>query len=428
MALPLWLATINPGKTSRRRSGRRKLSKWQQEVRAAGGVMQAVKARRSRKHSRRRSRKNPFLTAAKMATGFAPNAARRRKRRKNATRRSAVSRRMSLRSRSRRAKARRPKMARVSRRRRRRTPPRGAGGRFKSRRSRRSRKHRRNPVVPVSWNPRKKRRRSRRRNPLFLTRKHRFSGRGGYKRLHMRRRHPRRWHNNPVVPVSWNPRKRRSSRRRGYRRNPVLPFFAMNPLGGAGNPLSAIMDRVKSMIDVSFWTETGIPATVGFFGSKAIGGYVYNMLPNVILTTIPSAAWPFVRATTDAVSGAALAWGAGKFVSKKAGDAIWLGTVVNVSFTLIQKLLQAYAPGVAATIGMSGLGDASDELKAAVTRRVQQSLSGYLKVDNMGGRNRSRALSGSYATVDSLAAKRSYDPSPRMNLRDYDVANDSTEL
>ena len=318
-------------------------------------------------------------------------------------------------------------MAKVSRRRRRRTPPRGASGRFKSRRSRRSRKHRRNPVVPVSWNPRRKRRRSRRRNPLFLTRKHRFSGRGGYKRLHMRRRHPRHWHNNPVVPVSWNPRKRRSSRRRGYRRNPVLPFFAMNPLGG-GSPLSAVIGRVKSMIDVSFWTDTGIPATVGFFGSKAAGGFLYNQLPNVILTNIPSAAWPFVRATTDAVAGAGLAWAAGRFVSKKAGDAIWLGTVVNVSFTLIQKLLQAYAPGVAATIGMSGMGDASDELKAAVTRRVQQSLNGYLKVDNMRGRNRTGALSGSYATVSSLERSRAYDPSPRMSLRDYDVANDSTEL
>jgi hypothetical protein len=320
-------------------------------------------------------------------------------------------------------------MARVRHRRGRRTPPRGSGGRFKSRRTRRSRKHRRNPVVPVSWNPSRKRRRSRRRNPLFLTRRGRFSGRSGHRRLHMRRRAPRHWHNNPVVPVSWNPRKRRSSRRRGYRRNPVLPFFAMNPLGGAGNPLSAIMDRVKSMIDVSFWTETGIPATVGFFGSKALGGYVYNMLPNVILTTIPSAAWPFVRATTDAVSGAGLAWAAGKFVSKKAGDAIWLGTVVNVSFTLIQKLLQAYAPGVAATIGMNGLGDPmSDQLKDVVTRRVQQSLSGYLKVNNMRGQNSRPALSGSYATVDSLSRQTSYDPSPRMNLRDYDVANDSTEL
>jgi hypothetical protein len=417
MALPLWLATLNPGgKTKRRR--RRTLTAWQREVKRAGGVMQAVKARRSRKHSKRR-RRNPFLTVAKSAGAFAANAPR-RKRRKHATRRSAVSRRI-LRGRSRRATRRRPKMARV-RHRRRRTPPRGAGGRFKSRHSRRSRRHRRNPVVPVSWNPRRKRRRSRRRNPLYLTRKGRFSGRGGRRRLHMRRRAPRHWHNNPVVPVSWNPKRRRSSRRR-YRNNPVLPFFAMNPAQDVGG----IVNRVKSMIDVSFWTETGVPATVGFFGSKALGQMVYNYIPVTLLTTVP-AVQPFFLAGTQALSGAGLAWAAGKFLGKKQGDAVWLGTVVNVSYTLIQTLLNTYAPGMAASIGMSGMGDdVSSRLKDAVTKRVQASLSGYLTVGKL-KTNTARPLHGSYMTVDSLSRKTSYSPATRMSMGENDVANDSTEL
>jgi hypothetical protein len=424
MALPLWLATLNPGgKTKSRR--RRKLSKWQQEVKRAGGFMQAVKARRSRKHSKRRSRRNPFLTVAKVSGAFAANASRRRKRRKHATRRSAGSRRVSLRSRSRRAKSRRPKMARARSRRHRRTPPRGASGRFKSRRSRRSRKHRRNPVVPVSWNPRRKRRRSRRRNPLYLTRKGRFSGRGGRRRLHMRRRHPRHWHNNPVVPVSWNPRRRRSSRRRGYRRNPVLPFFAMNPVAD----VSGIIGRVKSMIDVSFWTETGLPATVGFFGSKALGQMVYNYIPVTLLTTVPQVQ-PFFLAASQALSGAGMAWATGKFLGKKQGDAVWLGTVVNVSYTLISTLLKAYAPSVAASIGMSGMGDAvSDRLKEAVTKRVQASLSGYLTVNKLRtntAHHGQRALHGSYMTVESLNPKTSFRPG-RMDMAG-EIADDSTEL
>lgn len=420
MALPLWLATLNPGgKTKRKR--RRTLTAWQREVKRAGGVMQAVKARRSRKHSKRR-RRNPFLTVAKSAGAFAANAPR-RKRRKHATRRSAVSRRI-LRGRSRRATRRRPKMARVRHRRRRRTPPRGAGGRFKSRRSRRSRRHRRNPVVPVSWNPRRKRRRSRRRNPLYLTRKGRFSGRGGRRRLHMRRRAPRHWHNNPVVPVSWNPKRRRSSRRRGYRRNPVLPFFAMNP----ADPGASIISRVKSLIDVSFWTETALPGAAGYVASKSLGQMIYNYIPVTLLTTVPQVQ-PFFLAGCQAVAGAGLSWGVGKFVGKKQGDAVWLGALVNVSVTLLTTLLQTYAPSIATSMGLSGLGnDVSDRLKEAVTKRVQASLSGYLTTGHLRNNTARNLLHGTYMTTDSLSPKTAYSPATRMSMADGDVANDSTEL
>lgn len=417
------MATLNPGGKTRRR--KKRLTTWQREVKRAGGVMQAVRARRSRKAGRRRRRKNPFLTTAKAAAAPLFNAGRRR--RKNRTRRSAVSRRR-LRSRSRKSLGRRPKMARVRHRRRRRVS-RGAGGRFKSaRRSHRRRRTRRNPVVPVSWNPRRKRRRSRRRNPLFLTRRGRFSGRGGHRRLHMRRRRPRHWHNNPVVPVSWNPRKRRHSRRRGYRRNPVLPFFAMNP-GGSG-PVGEILGRLKSMVDVSFWTETALPVAAGFFGSKVIGNRVYNLIPVVILQNVPSVVFPFIRSATNALSGAGMSYLAGKFLSKKVADGIWTGTIVGVASDMLKQLLDAFAPGMSASLGLSGLGQSSlsERMKEAVTERVKHNMGSYLNTRNL-RHNTARPVNGMGATYATVRmANSTYDPSPRMNMSDYEVANDSTQL
>ena len=325
-------------------------------------------------------------------------------------------------------------MARV-RRRRRRTTSRGRGGRFVSRRSRR---RRRNPVVPVSWNPgrrRRRRSRSRRRNPLFLSRKG-FSRRKhrGYRRLRMKRRAPRHWHNNPVVPVSWNPRRRRRSgrrrtagrRRRSYRNNPVLPFFAFNPGGGAG-PVGAVMARAKSLIDVRFWTETGVPVTVGFFASKSLGGLLHAQTLERFAGIGPTSAYfPYTKALADTVAGAGLAWLVGRFYNKKAGDSVWLGTVVNVAAGIIKQVLNQFAPGIAASIGMSGMGDdLSDRMKEAVTNRVRASLSGYLNTTAL-QRNTVRPM-GSYATAGALS-RDTYDPSPRGDLRDYDVASNETSL
>lgn len=320
-------------------------------------------------------------------------------------------------------------MAKVRRSRRRRVA-RGAGGRFKknARRSHRRRRTRRNPVVPISWNPRRKRRRSRR-NPLFLTRKGRFSGRGGHRRLHMRRRAPRHWHNNPVVPISWNPRKRRSSRRRSYRRNPVLPFFAMNPGKGA----SDFMGRLGSFADISFWTETALPVASGFFGSKVIGSKLYSLVfssgSSPLAQYIPLQAIPYVQVAMNAVAGAGMAWGAEKFVSRKVADGIWTGTLVGVASTLIKQLLDSFAPGVSAQLGLSGLGGSlSDRMKEAVAERVKNNLGSYLNTRNI-NRNIATPLNGmgsTYVTVNRKSG--TYDPSPRMDLSDYDVANDKTSF
>ncbi len=414
------MATLNPGRKTR--SKRKKLSAWQRLVKKAGGVMAAVKIRRSRKAGRRRRRKNPFLSTSTAAVAPLMNA---RRRRKNRTRRSAVSRRR-LRSRSRKSLGRRPKMAKVRRSRRRRVT-RGAGGRFKrnASRSHRRRRSRRNPVVPVSWNPRRKRRRSRR-NPLFKSRlTGRFKGRGPGRQMHRRRRRPHYWHN-PVVPVSWNPRKRRGSRRRrSYRNNPVLPFFAMNPASGA---VAGILGRLKTMVDVSFWTETALPVAAGYFGSKVIGNKVYNLIPVAILQNVPSVAFPFIKSAVNAASGAVMAWGAEKFISKKVADGIWSGTVVGVAADMIKQLLDSFAPGISASLGLSGLGQSVDDrMKDAIAARVRNNLQGYLTVRNI-RENVARPMNGVGSTyVTTRAGRSTYDPSPRLQMAG-DIADDSTQL
>ena len=411
----MWLATLNPGKAARRGKRRRKLTLWQRKVKKYGGVMQAVKMSRKLKRKRRKTsgkrrfRRNSYLTTALTSGGamVGMNAPRRKRRagRKLRSRRSAVSRR-SRRSRSRTA-MRRSQMARKVRRRRHKTPSRGRGGRFKksTRRHRRSgrRRTRRNPVLPISWNPKPRRRRRSRRNPLFLSRKG-FSGRkhSGYRRLHRRRHSPRYWH---------NPRRRRHSRR-SYRSNPVLPI-SWNPGGMlSGGPIGEVIGRVKSFVDVRFWTETGLPAAGGFFGSKAAGGFIYNQLPVSLLQNIPSTAFPYVRMATDAIGGAGLAWAVGRFVGKKQGDMVWLGTVVNVAYAALQALLGGTS--IASAIGLSGLGDdLAARMKKEIAARVQNSLNGgrgmgsYLRTTNLHG-------VGEFVTERDLRTSPSYSPGNRL--------------
>lgn len=301
-------------------------------------------------------------------------------------------------------------MARKTRRRHRRTPPRGRGGRFKSRsshRRRRSRRVRRNPVLPISWNPTRRRRRRTRRNPLFLSRRG-FSGRKhkGYRRLHRRRRSPRYWH---------NPRKRRHSRR--YRNNPVLPI-SWNPGGilSSSGPVGDVLGRVKTFVDVRFWTETGVPAAVGFFGSKAAGNFIYNNIPNAVLTAAP-AAQPYIRILSDALGGAGLAWAVGRFVGKKQGDAVWLGTVVNVAYSLLKNLLGG--TGIAATIGLDGLGDdLADRMRGEIARRVQQSISGG-RLNGMGSYLRETNLN-EYVTEGALRRSNAYSPGNALGDENLD--------
>lgn len=383
-----WLATMNPGKKTKRRGrGRRRtLNKWQRLVKSEGGVLGAVAARNRLKRPKRKLNK----------------------------RRSKVMRR-SLRSRPR-AMARRSTMARTARRRRsRRLPPRGRGGRFLKRggsRRRRARKNswfkqpirharasrlgrrrrsrsRRNAVTSVAWNPRK--------------------------RSHRRRRSYRR---NAVVPVAWNPSRRRRSRR-SYRRNALLPF-SLNPGGAIGS----ILGRTQEFIDISFWTDTALPSVGGFIGAKMVGGMIYGIVGPTITGAIGAKAEPFVKAATTAIGGATLAWAAGNFLSKKMEQAVWLGTVVSVSHALLKAVLP---DNIQSAIGLSGMGDdLSERMKAAVAQRVQAELSGvgtYLTQPDLRSQ---MAGMGEYVTDVALRRQNGYAGSPGGDLRDYDVTRSET--
>ena len=216
-------------------------------------------------------------------------------------------------------------------------------------------------------------------------------------------------------------------RRRSYRRNGVLPIN-WNPVAAGGD----IMSRVKQVVDISFWTETGLPVSVGFFGSKIVGGQVYGLVfssgTTPLASYVPIAAIPFVRAAVNAASGAAMAWAAGKVASKKVADNIWLGTVVGVASDLIRQLLMAYAPSVAASIGLSGLGaDLTEAMKANIAKRIQGGVNGlgtYLT------RERLQNNLAEYVTDRSLRQNAAYAPGPggslRSDLADYDHTNSDT--
>ena len=415
-----WLATLNPGRKARSRRGkkRRTLTAWQKAVKRHGGVMQAVKARRKRSRRGGRRRRNPFLSTALTSGGalVGMNGGRKRRVRRNKTRRP-VSLRVSRSRRSRKASSRRSQMARKTRRRR--MPSRGRGGRFVSRRSggrrRKSRRTRRNPVLPISWNGSRRRRKSSRRrrsrrNPLFLSRRG-FSPRKhkGYRRLRMRRSSPRHWHNNPIAA---NLRRRRS--RRSYRRNPVLPI-SWNParaLGLGGAP-GQVLGRLTSFIDVKFWTETGIPAAAGFFGSKAAGGFVLDMVSKAWVP--PANLAPYLKMAADALAGSGIAYALGRFYSKQAADSFWLGTVVNVAHSVLKQLFGDTE--IAKKIGLSGLGDdIAERMKEAIAQRVNGALNGmgsYLRTTNLRGLNE-------YVTENDLRGRSSFSATPGSNLRDYD--------
>lgn len=229
--------------------------------------------------------------------------------------------------------------------------------------------------------------------------------------------------NPPVVPVSWNPRRRRSHRR--YRRNSVLPM-AWNP-GGA---LSGAISRVKRFTDVRFWTETAVPAAAGFVATKTVGGMIQGALSKAV--TLPTGVvGSVVRVASDAVAASALAWLVGRFVGQKQGEAVFLGGVVGITHTLLKELLGDTAIGKA--IGLSGLGDdLSERMRQAVAARVASELSGYdglghfLNVEDLSSRMVPGL--GEFVTDDAMRGRAGYTGSPSGRLADYDPTNDSTSF
>lgn len=185
-----------------------------------------------------------------------------------------------------------------------------------------------------------------------------------------------------------------------------------------GGPVGAVMGNLGKFVDVKFWTETGLPAAVGYFGSKAAGGFVMSLIPATLTAQIPSVAQPFVKMTIDAVGGSVLAWAVGRFYDKKAGDAVWLGTVVNVAHSLLKQLLGG--TDIARTIGLDGLGDdLADRMRGEIARRVEASINGG-RLNGVGSYLRTTNLN-EYVTEPALRMRAAY--SPGNALGDENVDN-----
>jgi hypothetical protein len=204
--------------------------------------------------------------------------------------------------------------------------------------------------------------------------------------------------------------------------------MSWNPAGmlsgvlGRSGPLS----RVQGLIDIKFWTQTGLPAVGGFLGSKVVGNMVFGLIGEKLLGISPTdKAAPFVRAGANAVAGGLLAWVAQNFLkNRKMADAIWLGTVISVGHSILKELLKGTE--IATTIGLDGLGeDISSALHQRVRQRVEASMGTYLTYPDT-----QPQVSGlrEYVNEDALRMQQGYAPSPTGDLREYDPTRTETAL
>jgi hypothetical protein len=294
--------------------------------------------------------------------------------------------------------------------------------------ARRMRKARKNPLFGA-------RKRKSRKNPLWLRRfksgKTRFMHLPKGRLMHRSKKTGRFHNNGPVLPMSWNPvlpvswnSKRKAGRRArrntyGYWHNPAATGVL------AGLP---VIGPAQAFLDVSFWTGTALPAAAGFIGTKTAGAFIHGLIP-VAWLPANAALSDAVRIAADVVGASALSWGVSTFVDKQMGKAVFIGGVVSITHSVLKALLGGTQIGTA--IGISGLGDElSDRMQQAVSQRVRAALSGmgsYLNVSDLQKRN--LAGMGEFVTADSLRAQGGYAASPAAtSLMDYDPLQESSAL
>jgi hypothetical protein len=426
------LATLNPGKRTRHK--RRKARRNGKRFNIAAFM------------AKRRAKRHPKM--AKAVKIVVPKAnSRRRLRRLNGL------------------FGRRSVMARVRRRARRARKNAWSGARSSRRRvARKGKRSRRNPWSSfrvTRWRSKTsgqfgKRKRARR-NPLWLARmksgRRKFIGLPSGRLMHRRRsgRGRGRWHNNSVLPfaaslngvlpitAALNPRRRRHGRRRysanprrrsrrSYRRNSVLPV-SWNP---AGSMLADI--PVTKFIDPAFLMNTALPAAGGFIGTRALSGMAYNaMLPYLPAMAKEGIPGTIVKIANEALVASLLGWGVGKFLSKQAGQYVFLGGVVAVTYTAIQQIL----PAIGVTIpGMAGFGEdaLTARMRQAVAAQVQARLSGlghYQTVTDLDPQRMAKVNGGlgAHLTREDMGAQSNYSASPTApTIADYDPFQEGAAL
>ncbi len=240
-------------------------------------------------------------------------------------------------------------------------------------------------------NPRKKRKKSRAKSNTWFKQplRHSWAKKYGSAKRPKKRATKRRARSNPVLPISYN-RKRRKTR---ARRNPVLPIsynaYASNP--------AAAMDVAKEVVSLNFWTETVLPLGVGFIGSRVASA----QLSGILGVEAKGIAKHAVNIAASAIVG-----GLGTMlVNKKFGTAALAGGLVNAFYDILSDLIGGTEIGSA--IGLkSGLSDLTENAKneiAAGIRQSYQGVSDYATAQDIAAAPHLRGVAD-YATAQELAA------------------------
>ncbi len=250
--------------------------------------------------------------------------------------------------RRRRSSRRRRYMDNARRTRRRRRPARGAGGKFVSRRKGGRRRYRKNWFVYNDNAPRRRRRR----------------------RSSSRRRRSRRYAQNWFV-YNDNPKRRRRSRRRRYANNSRRRHSSRRYMNN--DPISDVLDTVKSVFDVDFLTGTALPVVGGFFASRLVSGTLGSAALGANYTGI-------VRHIGNLVSSGLTAAAVGMLIKdpQVAGNVL-LGGVVNAIAGVLRDLVGNVgfvtgSPALSQAFGLSGMDGMGDDIRSAVEREVMKEL------------------------------------------------------
>jgi hypothetical protein len=222
---------------------------------------------------------------------------------------------------------------------------------------------------PISTMNPKRRRRGHRRNPVlpyaaFNKPRHRKSKR--------RRGHRR----NPVLPYAAFNR----GRKRRSRRNPVLPYAAFNPARAAKGVMGSVTGAFKEAISVDYWTNTVLPLGAGFLFSQFAGGMIYGMVQKVmgVQTGIAGSAQRIGCRALGAIAVSAAA----TFLpikAKKGGSMAAKVLAGGLVATLVSIVQEVFGMTTYNTItGMSDFGDMAadltEELKSKIANSVRNEI------------------------------------------------------
>lgn len=177
-------------------------------------------------------------------------------------------------------------------------------------------------------------------------------------------------------------------RKRGYRRNPVLPYFAFenpvlpyaafNPaIAATADPLAAVQEAAELVVSSDFWLGTVLPMGAGFVGAQFVGGFVQAGVEKIVgpqtgflgsLQRIGSRALGGVGVSAVAV----LATRDADLATK-----VLAGGLVSVFVQIIQELfgIDTYEKITGMAGMVSGIGaDITADLKSKIARSVKQQI------------------------------------------------------